>query len=462
MTASQRAAVTAWVVGAIVLLLALAGCQTGTASGRATVGLPNAATAATSPPPASAASSSASPGTTSGGSTTASSESESTTLSVLPTDSSAAASTSATPTPTPTIPPKPAAKVTVSPAFGAEGITPIAPLTVKVTDGVITKLTMTNPDGVAVKGKLAADKTSWTVAEDLGYGRTYTVTGTAKGENGKAKKIEGQWTTLTPFAEITTNVSPGDDAVVGVAAPIIIRFGFEAQDPALIEKNVKVVTDPEVEGAWAWIVHDGDDYASLDWRPKKYWPANTKVHVEANMYGLKFADNYYGGYDVTSDFTIGRNQVVYADATSHELVVKRDGETVAVYAASYGSGDDIGDPNRVTRSGIHIVMDKKEHTKMSNPEYGYVNLDEYWAVRISNNGEFIHQNQGTVDAQGNTNVSHGCVNLSAEHAQQYFESAIYGDPVEVTGTSVELSAADGDVYDWAIPWSEWNSMSALG
>ena len=37
----------------------------------------------------------------------------------------------------------------------------------------------------------------------------------------------------------------------------------------------------------------------------------------------------------------------------------------------------------------------------------------------------------------------------------WFESAIYGDPVEVTGTSVPLSAADGDIYDWSYTWDEW-------
>ncbi|HEX7427224.1 MAG TPA: L,D-transpeptidase, partial [Mycobacterium sp.] len=42
-----------------------------------------------------------------------------------------------------------------------------------------------------------------------------------------------------------------------------------------------------------------------------------------------------------------------------------------------------------------------------------------------------------------------------------FNSAIYGDPVEVTGTSIELSYADGDIWDWAVPWYEWVSMSAL-
>ena len=42
---------------------------------------------------------------------------------------------------------------------------------------------------------------------------------------------------------------------------------------------------------------------------------------------------------------------------------------------------------------------------------------------------------------------------------RYFESAIYGDPVEVTGTSVQLSADDGDIYDWALSWDHWKALA---
>ena len=75
------------------------------------------------------------------------------------------------------------------------------------------------------------------------------------------------------------------------------------------------------------------------------------MHVESNIYGVDFGGGYYGGDNVTSDFTIGRNQVVLADANAHNIVVQQNGVTVATYDASYGSGDDIGDPNRVTVPG---------------------------------------------------------------------------------------------------------------
>src|SRR5664279_4496275 len=160
------------------------------------------------------------------------------------------------------------------------------------------------------------------------------------------------------------------------------------------------------------------------------------------------------------EFARGRRSSKTPVSQSYQIVIQRDGQTVATYPASFGNGDIIGDPNRVTRSGVHIVMDKQQTTTMSNPAYGYTNVVEHWAVRISDNGEFIHQNQNTVADQGNTNVSHGCINLSADNAQAYYESAIYGDPVEVTGTSIALSAADGDIYDWTIPWNQWLTMSS--
>jgi hypothetical protein len=128
------------------------------------------------------------------------------------------------------------------------------------------------------------------------------------------------------------------------------------------------------------------------------------------------------------------------------------------FPCSYGEGDQ---PRNVTRSGIHVVTEKFADFYMSNPAAGYMNIHERWAVRISNNGEFIHANPASSGAQGNTNVTNGCINLSDGDAQRYFASAIYGDPVEVSGTSIPLSYADGDLWDWTVSWNEWTSMSAL-
>ena len=85
----------------------------------------------------------------------------------------------------PSAAPKPVAAVTASPKFGADDISPTAAVTISVAQGTITDLTMTNPAGSRSTARCPPDTTSWTLAEPLGYGKTYTVTGTAIGTDGK-------------------------------------------------------------------------------------------------------------------------------------------------------------------------------------------------------------------------------------------------------------------------------------
>jgi len=348
--------------------------------------------------------------------------------------------------------------VAATPAFGTQGLSPIEPLTLVVDKGTIDDVSMTNPDGKVVAATIAADRKSWTVAEPLGFGKTYTVTGTATGTDGKQVPIQGTWDTVSADTQTRNTINPGDNVEVGVAAPISVSFGAEPQDREAVAKRISITTTPAVEGAWAWVKHDDSRWA-LDFRTKDYWPAGTKVHVDAKLYGVKLDDTSYGAADITSDFTIGRNQVVVADVNSHELVVKQNDQVVASYPASFGRGSDNGDPELVTRSGIHVVTEKAQDYLMNNPRYGYTNSLQHWTVRISNNGEFIHANPASADAQGNSNVTHGCVNLSMADAETYYNSAIWGDPVEVSGTNVQLSAMDGDIYIWGLSWDEWKAMS---
>lgn len=360
---------------------------------------------------------------------------------------------------TPQFPP---ATVTGLPALNSTGVAPGEPITLNSVGGTIEAVSFTKDDGTEVPGKLSADRTGWTMGTKLGFGKTYTASGTAVNADGLQTPFSGTYTTATTVEPVNVSISPRNGAEVGIAAPIIVSLGYKPSDLALIEKNVSVVTDPPVEGAWAWIQHAGYSYPSLDWRPEKYWPAGTKVHVEANLYGLKFADNWYGGKDATADFVIGRNQVVKANAKTNSVTVLRNGKVWAKYNGSFGKGDRVGDRNLVTRSGIHVVTSKHAVYEMNNPDYGYTDAKEFWAVRISNNGEFLHNNPGTSSWQlANSHVTHGCINMSWADAKAYFESAMYGDPVEITGTSIQLSRQDGDIYDWTIPWAEWQTLSAL-
>ncbi|MBJ8347850.1 L,D-transpeptidase family protein [Antrihabitans sp. YC2-6] len=350
-------------------------------------------------------------------------------------------------------PPDP--EITFTPADEAEDVSPVAPISVQVEDGTIAQVELTNPSGKAVKGALNADKTKWTVGEPLGYGITYTWSGNAVGAENKTVTIEGSFTTVSPDSTTSAQVQLADGQEVGIAAPIIIQFDAHVEDKAAVERALKVTTTPQTEGSWAWLPDDNG--SRVHWRPKEYWTPGTKVNLDAKLYGVDYGDGAYGDSDVTLDFTIGRSQIVKANAPSHRMQVIRDGQTVFDFAVSYGEGNEA---RNVTRSGTHVVSEKHEDFLMSNPPF-YENVRERWAVRISNNGEFIHANPETTGAQGSANVTNGCINLAPEDAQAYFPTALYGDPVEVTGTSIDLSAADGDIFDWTMDWETWKSYSAL-
>lgn len=355
-------------------------------------------------------------------------------------------------------PPKPS--LTFTPADAAKDVLPTSPVSLQVKDGWLQQVTLTNAEGKPVAGTLDRDRAAFTATEPLGYGAVYTWVGSVVGRDGKAVPVAATFATINPTTQVNGQFQLSDGQTVGVAAPIIMQFDASIDDAHRpdVERALTVVTDPPTEGSWAWLPDEAQG-SRVHWRTREYYQPGTKVHVDARLYGVKFGDDAYGAADSTLDFEIGRRQVVKADAASHRIQVITDAGVLMDFPCSYGEADL---PRNVTRSGIHVVTEKYSDFYMSNPAAGYSNIHERWAVRISNNGEFIHANPASSGAQGNTNVTNGCINLSSGDAEQYYYSAVYGDPVEVTGTSIQLSYADGDIWDWAVDWNEWKTMSALG
>ncbi|KUI36318.1 L,D-transpeptidase [Mycobacterium sp. IS-1496] len=352
------------------------------------------------------------------------------------------------------------ASLAFEPATSATDVSPTDPVRVEVSGGWFQRVALTNAEGKVVAGALNQDRNVFTVSEPLGYGVTYSWSGSAVGEDGKAVPVKGEFTTLDPATQVNGRFQLADGQTVGVAAPVILQFdaSIDEQDRATVEKALSVTTNPPTEGSWAWLPDEAAG-SRLHWRSREYFEPGTTVRVDAKFYGVKFGADAYGAADSSLDFTIGRRQVVRAEASSHRIqVIDQGGAVIMDFPCSYGEGD--LDRN-VTRSGIHVVTEKYEDFYMTNPAAGYANVRERFAVRISNNGEFIHANPASLGSQGNSNVTNGCINLSESDAQQYFNTAVYGDPVEVTGTRIPLSYADGDIWDWAVPWEEWKSMSAL-
>jgi lipoprotein-anchoring transpeptidase ErfK/SrfK len=350
----------------------------------------------------------------------------------------------------------PRVRVAFLPAPGAAPVSPAERVTVTAIVGRLREVSLTPAGGRPVAGVLAADGSTWSPSEPLRYSTSYTWGGTAVDADGKILPLTGTLTTVRPSRLARATINIGDGRTVGVAAPILVQFSGKVADRAAVERALAVTTSVPTEGAWGWLPDEAGG-SRVFWRPREYWTPDTRVTVSAKLFGVGYGGGAFGSTDLSSSFTIGRAQITKADVTSHQLVVLRDGAEIARYDASYGLDSD---PNRNTRSGVHVITEKFTDKRMRSEQYGY-DVMEKWAVRMSNNGEFIHANPQTTGVQGSSNVSHGCVNLSTADAKAYYDMAMYGDPVEVTGSGVDLSPRDGDIWVWTLDWPAWQNLSAL-
>jgi len=362
-----------------------------------------------------------------------------------------------TPAPVGAPPPPRAARVVTTPASGATNVNPGGPVSVTVYDGTLDAVTLTGDDGRRIAGATGpGNRGSWTTRQNLAYGHTYTWSGTATGTDGRPVTIRGTFRTAAPEQLRQARFGIADGTTVGVAAVVVLQFDGPVRDKAAVQRALTIRMSQPNEGTWAWLPDTGDG-SRIHFRPKAYWRPGTVVDVSADLFGVNMGDGTYGAADLSNHLVVGRNQVTKANAATRTLVVYRDGKPVLRAPASFGMAEDL---NLVTRAGTHVVTNKDPEKYLSNPAYGYANIYVRWAVRINNNGEFVHFNPLTLDAIGQQNLTHGCININEQNARAFYDSTLIGDPVEVTGSPVTLSAADGDLYDWTIPWSTWTEMHA--
>lgn len=318
-------------------------------------------------------------------------------------------------------------------------------------DSAKDKHSVTAPDEAA----------AWFSAYDLVADSTYELSATATSADGEEHDFTSTVNVSAGDASpMSVRTTLSDDQTVGVGAPIILSFGStvakQYRDDIEHRLSVKVTDEDgkkrKVEGSWAWL--PDDPQSRLHFRPKDFWPAHSKVSVDVPLKNVPTTTNTVGQNDLTLDFDIGRKQVVKADAKSHRMVVTRDGKEVMNFPASLGAD------KSPSYNGTHVVMSKSADYTMTSEQWDY-ETDVRWAVRIHNNGEFIHAAPWSTGVQGSANVSHGCINLSTTRAKQYYDSAIFGDPVEITGSKVSLSTSASDISDWVYGWDDWKKMSAL-
>lgn len=127
--------------------------------------------------------------------------------------------------------------------------------------------------------------------------------------------------------------------------------------------------------------------------------------------------------------------VALADDATHQMIVWENDEVVQVWPISMGS-DRFPTPN-----GTYYVKERYASMYMDSSTYGVPidSADGYRtyvedALRMSWSGIFLHGAPWSVEQQGYTNVSHGCINISPENAQWAYDNLPAGTPIVVENT----------------------------
>jgi lipoprotein-anchoring transpeptidase ErfK/SrfK len=355
------------------------------------------------------------------------------------------------------------AQVSLAVADGSTDVSPVVPLEIAVTGGELGDVKVVDGDGADVAGTVAdvpeqEGAAVWKPDDQLAYGTSYTLTASATNADDEKATASSTFTTVTPATVSTPSIGPLKGTTVGVGMPIRVYFDDPVADKAAVESHLTVTSSTPTDGVWNWLSD-----SEVHFRPSQYWPANTDVTLDANLYGVDFGNGIWGEKNRTVDFTVGARHVSIADASTHTLTVYDGDQAVQTYPMSAGS------EANPTRNGAHVVTESYRNITMDSSTFGLAvdapggyRSDVEYAVRISNNGEFVHGAPWSVGQQGNSNVSHGCINLSTERAAWFFDFSKPGDVVEVQNSiGPTLSRADGDIYDWAIPWDQWQAGSAL-
>lgn len=348
-------------------------------------------------------------------------------------------------------------KLTASVTDGAVGVTVDAPVTVSVADGVLAAVTVVNDSGRTINGQLSPDGLHWQTTEPLGYNRRYTLNAKALGLGGAANR-QMTFQTSSPAHLTMPYVVPTDGEVVGVGEPVAIRFDENIANRLAAQRAIVITSNPPVEGAFYWL-----NNREVRWRPEHFWKPGTAVDVAINTYGVDLGEGMFGEDNVKVHFTIGDEMIATADDNTKMLTVRVNGEVVKTMPTSMGK-DSTPTANGIYTVGArfkHIIMDSSTYGVPVNSPNGY-RTDVDWATQISYSGVFVHSAPWSVGAQGHTNTSHGCLNVSPSNAQWFYDHSKRGDIVEVINTVGGTLPGTEGLGDWNIPWDVWRAGNASG
>ena len=301
--------------------------------------------------------------------------------------------------------------------------------------------------GRALAGRFGPGSRSWRTRWALAPAHLYRVTATAVDAHGRPMVMASTFRTLRPRRTFAAATVLGASETVGVGMPIMINFSRPITDRAAVERALQVWSSKPVTGAWYWVTS-----TSVWFRPRRYWPAHTRVRFTAHLSGLQGAPGVYGRSDLTQHFRIGDSLIAVASAATHHMRVWWNGRLAGDWPVSTGR------PGMDTPDGRYLSFAKGSPVDMNSASYGvgpgmpgYYNDLVYDAVQFTFSGDYVHSAPWSVSEQGVTNVSHGCVNVAPGYAAWF-----YGRPISVVGSPVAGTWGDG----WTIYFLGWRKLLA--
>lgn len=358
--------------------------------------------------------------------------------------------------------------LTVTPTDGSTGVGLDATIQVTAQNAAVSSVAVVeNGDHDALTWATSNGNTEWTYAGGLDLNTAYTVTATAVSPAGGETVATSAFHTITSARRLLSTVlyvSNGD--TVGVAMPVEIEFNTPipvADQPGIIA-HIAVVSNPPQLGGWYWF--DAED---VHYRPESYWDSGTQVTVDADLNGVDAGNGYWGLGDWSESFTIGAAHLTVVNTQSRQMQVY-DGDSAATEQLIDSWPTNTGKPGYDTISGILVVLYHTPVVQMNSCQTFHTpaacggddtyNEAVYDDSAVSADGYFIHAapwvcygNSCSLYPYGDTNSSHGCINLSTANAVTYYAWSQVGDPVQVVGSVLEASYSDGE-GDWQTPWSE--------
>ena len=210
-----------------------------------------------------------------------------------------------------------------------------------------------------------------------------------------------------------TAISPAAGDVVGVAAPIEVTFAEPVTNAARAEQSIDITSSGTTTGKFTWLSNQ-----LVQWVPDQFWPAHSPISVTA------------GGF--STNFETGSAVVGVADIDAHTFTVSIDDQVVRQMPASMGKSKHptpVGSFTALAKEKSVVMDSRTIGIPLSDPE-GY-KLTVADAVRVTWGGVYVHSAPWSVGSQGNSNVSHGCINLSPDNAAWYYDTVRLGDPIIV-------------------------------